>query len=51
MGERRSPEGKKMTNAPNLMLFRKWDYSQVEVKDPGLKRVISLNPVIVPTSM
>jgi len=40
-----------MPNRPNLMLFRKWDYGQVEVKDPGLQRVISLNPVIVPTSM
>lgn len=34
----------------NLLLFDKWDYSEVEVKDPGLKRVISLKPMIVPTS-
>jgi small subunit ribosomal protein S7 len=51
MEGRRSQGGKNVPHAPNLMLFRKWDYSQVEVKDPGLKRVISLNPVIVPTSM
>ncbi|RMF29327.1 MAG: 30S ribosomal protein S7 [Candidatus Nitrosothermus koennekii] len=33
-----------------LLLFDKWDYSEVEVKDPGLKRVITLNPMLVPTS-
>jgi len=51
MEERKSPGGKKMVDTPKLMLFRKWDYSQVEIKDPGLQRVISLNPVIIPTSM
>lgn len=40
-----------MPGSPNLLLFRKWDFSVVEVKDPGLKRVISLKTVIVPTSM
>ena len=34
-----------------LLLFRKWDFEGIEVKDPGLHSVISLNPVIVPTSM
>ncbi len=32
-----------------LLLFDKWDYS-VEVKDAGLKGVISLKPMIVPIS-
>lgn len=34
-----------------LLLFRKWDMSEVKVKDKGLERVISLKPVIIPTSM
>jgi small subunit ribosomal protein S7 len=34
-----------------LLLFRKWDMSEVKVKDKGLERVISLKPIIVPTSM
>lgn len=32
-------------------LFRKWDLSGVEVSDPGLKNVISLRPILIPTSM
>lgn len=34
-----------------LLLFRKWDMSEVKVNDKGLERVISLKPMIVPTSM
>jgi small subunit ribosomal protein S7 len=34
----------------NLLLFRKWDLSQVTVEDLGLQRVLSLKPCIVPTS-
>jgi len=34
-----------------LLLFRRWDLSEVEVKDPGLKTVIALKPVIIPHSM
>lgn len=37
--------------AEKLLLFRKWDLSEVKVKDKGLERVISLKPIIVPTSM
>lgn len=37
-----------MTEAPNLLLFRKWDLSGVEIKDPGLKTVISLRRSILP---
>ncbi|MBI2126414.1 MAG: 30S ribosomal protein S7 [Thaumarchaeota archaeon] len=40
-----------MSEANKLLLFRKWDFEGIEVKDPGLQSVISLNPVIVPTSM
>ncbi|MBI2184927.1 MAG: 30S ribosomal protein S7 [Thaumarchaeota archaeon] len=39
-----------MAAETNMLLFRKWDISQVEVKDVGLKRVLSLQPVLVPTS-
>ena len=34
-----------------LLLFRKWNLSEIEIEDQGLKSVIALNPVIVPTSM
>ncbi len=31
-----------------LQLFRKWDMSDIEIKDVGLKTAISLKPVIMP---
>jgi len=34
--------------AQNLLLFRKWDISQIEIKDPGLKTSISLKETIFP---
>ncbi|HIE14170.1 TPA: 30S ribosomal protein S7 [Candidatus Bathyarchaeota archaeon] len=34
-----------------IKLFDKWSFKDVEVKDQGLKRYISLNPVYVPHSM
>jgi len=37
-------------SAPNLVLFRKWDLTQVKVEDQGLQRVISLKPTIIPTT-
>lgn len=40
-----------MSEANKLFLFRKWDFEGIAVKDRGLQSVISLNPVIVPTSM
>jgi len=39
-----------MTETQNLLLFRKWDISNIEVKDPGLKNVISLKKGIMPLS-
>ncbi len=33
-----------------MLLFDKWDFSEVEVKDPGLKSVIALYPMLVPIS-
>ena len=32
----------------NILLFGKWDTSKVVVSDPGLRRYINLNPVIIP---
>ena len=37
-----------MIDTPNLLLFRKWDLSDIEVKDDGLKNVISLKKAIMP---
>ena len=34
-----------------IKLFGKWDFKEVEVRDPGLKRYICLTPVYVPHSM
>ncbi len=35
----------------DIKLFGKWSFEEVEVKDPGLKRYISLKPVYIPHSM
>jgi len=32
-------------------LFGKWSFDEIEVRDPGLKRYISLRPVLVPHTM
>ncbi|MGI0081697.1 MAG: 30S ribosomal protein S7 [Nitrosopumilaceae archaeon] len=37
-----------MGETANLLLFRKWDLSQIDIKDPGLKNAISLNKTIMP---
>ena len=37
-----------MAQTKNLLLFRKWDLSEIEVKDPGLKTAISLKKQILP---
>jgi len=36
--------------ASSLSLFRKWDFSQVKVEDPGLQKVLSLKPTIMPAT-
>lgn len=33
------------------LLFGKWSFEGIEVRDPGLKRYISLKPIIIPHSM
>ncbi len=37
-----------MAQTQNFLLFRKWDLSDIEIKDPGLKTAISLKKVISP---
>lgn len=37
-----------MTQTKNMLLFRKWDISGIEVQDPGLKTAISLRQQILP---
>ena len=37
-----------MADTPNLLLFRKWDLSGIEIKDPGLKTTISLKKSVMP---
>ena len=39
-----------MAETQNLLLFRKWDLSNLEIKDPGLKNVISLKKEVMPLS-
>ncbi len=37
-----------MTETENLLLFRKWDLSKININDPGLKNAISVNNTIIP---
>jgi len=39
-----------MVESANLSLFRKWDFSQVKVQDPGLQKVLSLKATIMPAT-
>jgi small subunit ribosomal protein S7 len=39
-----------MIETQNVLLFRKWDLSKIEIKDPGLQNVISLKKEIMPMS-
>lgn len=40
-----------LSKKPEINLFGKWSFEGIEVKDPGLKRYISLKPIYVPHSM
>ena len=37
-------------SSANLLLFRRWDLSDIEIKDPGLKTAISLKKMIMPVT-
>jgi small subunit ribosomal protein S7 len=34
----------------NIQLFHKWDMSNIEIIDPGLKSVINLKPAVIPVT-
>ncbi len=40
-----------MSGEGKIKLFDKWSFEGIEIRDPGLKRYISLKPVYVPHSM
>jgi len=40
-----------LSKEEDIRLFEKWSFNGVEVKDPGLKRYVSLKPVYVPHTM
>ncbi len=41
-----------MSESPQeIKLFGRWSFAKLEVRDPGLKRYISLKPVFLPCSM
>jgi small subunit ribosomal protein S7 len=35
---------------PNILLWNRWDITEVKIEDQGLQNVISLRPVLVPNS-
>ncbi len=35
----------------DILLFQKWTFNEIDVKDPGLKRYINLTPMTLPHSM
>jgi len=45
-----SKKGKKLEETEEIKLFNKWDFSNIEVQDLGLKKYICLKPVIIPHS-
>jgi small subunit ribosomal protein S7 len=34
----------------NIQLFRRWNMSDIEINDPGLKSVINLKPAVIPVT-
>ena len=40
-----------MSEKPEIQLFGKWSFEEIEVKNPGLQRYISLKPIHTPHSM
>ena len=54
MEENRSQPGEKLSqkqDAEEIKLFEKWSFKEVQVKDLGLQRYISVKPTVVPHSM
>jgi small subunit ribosomal protein S7 len=40
-----------MSKKPEILLFQKWTFNDINVKDPGLGRYINLTPMTLPHSM
>ncbi|MEM2914074.1 MAG: 30S ribosomal protein S7, partial [Candidatus Bathyarchaeia archaeon] len=40
-----------MSESDKYLLFGKWSFEGIEVKDQGLKQYVTLKPVIIPHSM
>jgi small subunit ribosomal protein S7 len=40
-----------MSKKQNILLFQKWSFKDITVKDPGLQRYINLTPMTLPHSM
>jgi len=36
---------------PDILLFQKWAFNDIKIKDPGLQRYINLTPMTLPHSM
>src|SRR5690606_23758822 len=51
-GARKKGEAEKMSGKEqvHIQLFHKWDASGITVNDPGLKKVISLKPAVIPVT-
>jgi small subunit ribosomal protein S7 len=41
----------RLSKKPEITLFGKWSFEEIEVKNPGLQRYISLKPIHTPHSM
>jgi small subunit ribosomal protein S7 len=41
----------RLSKKPEITLFGKWSFKEIEVKNPGLQRYISLKPIHTPHSM
>jgi len=40
-----------VSKKPDILLFQKWAFNDITVKDPGLQRYINLTPMTLPHSM
>ena len=40
-----------MSQKNDIMLFGKWNLKEIDVRDPGLRRYISLKPIYIPHTM
>jgi len=41
----------KTKEKPEIKLFGKWSFKDIEIRDPGLKKYINLRPLVIPHTM